>query len=76
MQFGSTIAKIGKDYRIKLLPVEKNFFEQLMTQLGGEAKIKFMQMELGELYPVLSQIKKLQRMEGIQARMPFDFILN
>jgi protease-4 len=69
-------AKIGKDYRIKLLPVEKNFFEQLMTQLGGEAKIKFMQMELGELYPVLSQIKKLQRMEGIQARMPFDFILN
>jgi protease-4 len=76
IELAATAAKIGKDYRIRLLPVEKKFFEQIMEQLGGQARIKFLEMELGELYPVVSQIKKLQRMEGIQARLPFDFILN
>jgi len=76
IEIAAAEAKIGKDFRIRLLPVEKNIFEQIMEQLGGEAKIKFMKMELGEFYPVVSQIKKLQSMEGIQARMPYDFILN
>jgi len=76
IEIAAAQAKIGTNFRIRLLPVEKNFLEQIMEQIGGEVKTKFMKMELGELYPVLSQMKKLQRMEGIQARMPYDFILN
>ena len=73
IELAAAQAKIGKDYRIRLLPVEKNFFEQIMEQLGGEAKTRFMKTELGEYYPLVNQLKKLKQMEGIQARMPFEF---
>jgi protease-4 len=76
IEIAAAKAKIGKDYRIKMLPVEKNFFEEIMEQIGGQAKTKWLEMELGEFYSVFAQYKKLRQMEGIQARLPVDFILN
>ena len=76
LELAAAQAKLGKDYRVKLLPVQKNFFEEIMEQIGGEAKTRMAKAELGDLYPVVKQIQKLKTMEGIQARLPFDFILN
>jgi protease-4 len=76
LELAAKEAKVGTDYRIKLLPVEKNFFEEIMDQFGGKAKTYFLKMELGEYYSVFAQIKKIKAMEGIQARLPIDFILN
>lgn len=75
-ELAATQAKLGKDYRIKLLPAQKNFFEELMEQFGGEARTRMAKAELGELYPLVQRIKTLQNMQGVQARMPYDFILN
>lgn len=76
IELAANQAKLGKDYRLKLMPVQKNFLDQIMEQLGGEAKIRLMKAELGDLYPIVTQMKKLKTMEGIQARLPMDFILN
>ena len=70
------MAKIGKDYRIKLLPAQKNFIEEIMEQIGGEARVSMAKAELGELYPLVKQFQKIKTMEGINARLPYDFILN
>ena len=76
VELAAAQAKLGKDYRLKLMPVQKNFLDQIMEQLGGQAKISVLKAELGDLYPVVKQMQKLKTMEGIQARLPIDFILN
>lgn len=76
IELAAAQAKIGKDYRIKLLPAQKNFIEEIMEQIGGEARVSMAKAELGELYPLVKQFQKIKTMEGINARLPYDFILN
>jgi protease-4 len=76
IEMAAAQAKIGKDYRIKLLPAQKNFIEEIMEQIGGEARVRMAKAELGELYPMVKQFQKIKTMEGINARLPYDFILN
>lgn len=76
IELAAAQAKIGKDYRIKLLPAQKNFIEEIMEQIGGEARVRMAKAELGELYPLVKQFQKIKTMEGINARLPYDFILN
>ncbi|HPI11067.1 MAG TPA: signal peptide peptidase SppA, partial [Catalimonadaceae bacterium] len=76
IEMAAAQAKIGKDYRIKLLPAQKNFIEEIMEQIGGEARVSMAKAELGELYPLVKQFQKIKTMEGINARLPYDFILN
>jgi len=76
LELAANQAKIGTDYRIKLMPAQKNFFEEIMEQIGGEARTRMVKAELGELYPLVKQFQKIKTMEGINARLPYDFILN
>lgn len=72
IELAAAQAKLGKDYRLRYLPAQKNFFEQIMDQISGnEAESRVMQAELGELYPIVKQIKALKNWQGIQARLPF-----
>jgi protease IV len=65
-------AGVADDYRVRLYPVEKPAFEQLLETLGEEAESRYMRFMLGEWYPFAKQIKDLQRYEGVQARFPFE----
>lgn len=76
IELAAAKAKLGKDYRLRVLPVEKNFFEQIMEQLGGQARAAMAKAELGELYPLVKQVQTLQKMEGVQARLPFNMMLD
>lgn len=76
VELAANQAKLGKDYRLKLMPVQKNMFEQLIEQLSGGGKEALLKAELGELYPMVKQIKKIKQIEGLQTRLPVDFILN
>lgn len=72
VELAATQAKLGKDYRLRYLPAQKNFFQQIMDQISGnEAEAKLLKAELGDLYPVVKQIKALKDWQGIQARLPF-----
>jgi protease-4 len=72
LEIAAAKSKIGKDYRVKLMPARKNFLEELMEQISGEAKTRILKNELGELYPVLCQMEKIKGWNGIQARLPYD----
>lgn len=59
------------DYRVRY-PKEKNVFDELITKLTNDAEEQALQEKLGTFAPYLKTLKKLQQMEGTQARMPFD----
>jgi protease-4 len=61
------------DYSVKMYPVQKPFFEKLMSDLGGQTRTFFVKDHILANYE--KQLKSLQRLEGIQARMPGELII-
>ena len=66
--------KEGK-YRVQKLPYQKTFFENLFSSLNEEARLRLVREEMGPLYPMYSQYKKLSEMRGVQARLPFELTI-
>ena len=70
------MAKI-KEYKVTYLPEQKDVFKQLMESLSGnEMKADYIKQQLGENYIYFQRLKNAAQMKGIQARLPFDLILN
>ncbi|MCS6820300.1 MAG: signal peptide peptidase SppA [Microscillaceae bacterium] len=67
------------DYRLRYLPVQKNFFEQLTEGFKTLFQIQnaesTLQRELGMLYPYYKLLKDIQTIQPIQARMPVNLII-
>lgn len=60
------------DYRVKYLPTQEEFFEKVLKSLQETRTENIMQRELGELYPYFVMMKSMQKLDKLQARMPFD----
>lgn len=71
IQLAVKAAGIEDDYKINYLPRQKNFFEQVMSDISGEVQSSLLKYQLGELFPYVKQVEQLQELEGIQARLPF-----
>jgi len=74
--FASEKAELGDDYRIREYPIRKPFFEQLIEELTGDAKARIIEDELGAFKTYYDQIQTLQKMKGVQARLPFFYSMN
>ncbi|MDQ3292251.1 MAG: signal peptide peptidase SppA [Bacteroidota bacterium] len=72
VKIAATRAKLGTSYRIKKMPAQRSFFDELMGDVNQEVKTRSLRAELGELYPYFEQLQKVSRLQGIQARLPFD----
>jgi protease-4 len=75
-------ANLGDDYRIKKLPVQKDPFEEFLKGDGEDVKAKmteaFMVQQLSvfkEQYFVFRKSQMLLNAKGVQARMPYDIII-
>ncbi len=76
VEIAAELAKI-KDYRIINLPEQKDPFEEFIDQVtGNESFSKVLEKELGEDYRYIRLLQELREMKGVQARMPFELILN
>lgn len=60
------------DYRLRFYPEQKSFLEQLLERLDTNIEAKVMQLQFGEFYPYVKQLKELNNYMGIQARMPYE----
>ncbi len=60
------------DYRLRFYPEQKGFLEELLNKFSGNAEAKAMELQFGDLYPYVKQLRELKKYSGIQARMPFD----
>lgn len=69
-------AELNENYRLKEFPERKEFIEELMLQLTGDAKAKVIGDELGEYKMYYDQIKAVQNMKGVQARLPYFYSIN
>ena len=61
-----------ENYRIVKLPKIEDPIQKILNDLmGGKAQTRFLREQLGENYSVLKEMKDLQDLKGVQARMPY-----
>ncbi len=63
------------DYRVKYLPIKKSSFETIMEKFGNDQEDAKLKAYLGDFAPYAKQLKNLQNLDKIQARMPFDVVI-
>jgi protease-4 len=66
-------AGIEGDYKLKYYPKQKNIFAQWLQGMEENARVNSLKQELGEGYATYEQLQRAQRLQGTQARLPFDF---
>jgi len=69
-------AKLAKlkedDYRLRYLPEQKSFLEELFDNSSESVETRTLQKNLGLLAPYVKDIQKLKSWQGIQTRLPFE----
>ncbi|AMM52672.1 signal peptidase [Rufibacter sp. DG15C] len=69
-------AKLKKDeYRVRTMPEQKSFMSNFLEESESQIKSYYLQKELGTMMPYYQQYKKLEMMQGVQARMPYDLAI-
>ena len=74
--YAAAKANLGSDYKVTELPEEKDFFERLMESITKPEELEIaMKQKLGVYYNYIQGLENLQKSTGIQARMPFDLVI-
>jgi len=60
------------DYRVKYYPIKKSGIEAFMEKFGNDREEEKLKAYLGPLAPAAKQLKTLQSMDKLQARIPFE----
>ena len=69
-------ANLADDYKVVELPKQKDFMTRLMESMNGNDKLDAaMRQQLGGYYNYWKGIDNLRKNTGIQARLPFDMVI-
>lgn len=69
-------AELGSDYKVTEWPKQKDFFTRMMESMNESDKLDAaMKQKMGVYYNYLQGLDNLQKNTGIQARLPFDIII-
>jgi protease-4 len=67
------VAKAKLDsYNVSEYPEKENFESKLMKSFSEDIETRFAKAQLGEHYNLFKQIKNLDKINGVQARLPYD----
>jgi protease-4 len=58
-------------YALRELPEIEDPYTRLLSQLGGEIKMKILKNELGESARYFNMVEEIKNLTGIQARLPY-----
>lgn len=64
-----------KEYKLVELPKQVHPFAEFLGNAGDEAEARILQKNLGETYSYLKHIKNIISLKGVQARLPFEMII-
>jgi len=64
-----------KAYQVKEFPVKENFQTKLMKSFGEDMETRFVKAQFGEHYAIFKQIKDAEKLNGIQARLPYEILI-
>lgn len=74
--FAAEKAGLGDDYKVTELPKEKDFFTRIMESFNSNNDFDAaLRQKMGVYYHYFEGIENLQKNTGIQARMPFDLVI-
>lgn len=65
-------AGIQDDYKLKFYPKYKTFIEEWLEGTENSVRVNAIKNELGPNYYLYEEVKKMKRLQGTQARMPFE----
>ena len=69
-------AELGNDYKVTEWPKQKDFFTRMMESMNESDKLDAaMRQKMGVYYDYLQGLDNLQKNTGIQARLPFDMVI-
>ena len=69
-------AELGSDYKVTEWPKQKDFFTRMMESMNESDKLDAaVKQKMGVYYDYLKGLDNLQKNTGIQARVPFDMII-
>ena len=71
-------ANLGSDFKVTEWPKQKDFFTRIMESMNDNSTDKLdaaMKQKLGAYYNYIQGLENLQKNTGIQARMPFDMVI-
>lgn len=60
------------NYRTIALPEQKEFLQKLLEDFSSETSATITKNQLGESYKYYNRIQSMLKMQGIQARLPFE----
>ncbi len=64
-----------KTYNIKEYPEKEDFATKFMKNFSKDVETKIIKSQLGDQYNTFLQLKNLGKINGIQARMSYDLII-
>jgi len=74
--FAAEKANLGDDYKVVELPKAKDFFTRVMESMNKNDDLEAaMRQKLGVYYHYVEALENVQKNTGIQARMPFDLVI-
>lgn len=71
VKYAAQEAGLGESYRLIEYPKRKEFIQQLMDELTGQVSTRIVSHELGEYAKYYQNLKSLEDMHGVQARLPY-----
>lgn len=60
------------EYNIKEFPAKEDFQTRLLKSLGEEVETRVLKIRLGDQYQLIQYLRNIQKMNGIQARLPYE----
>jgi len=74
--FAAEKANLSDDYKVVELPKAKDFFTRVMESMNKNDDLEAaMRQKLGVYYHYVEALENVQKNTGIQARMPFDLVI-
>ena len=72
IEIAAKAAGVGNDYKVRLYPRQKPFFEEFMEEIEENSRVSAIKEELGSNYIYYEYWQEVKTLNGVQARMPFD----
>ena len=64
------------DYKLIELPKQKNPFDELFGKKESEMETRMIKRNLGPVYTYFKQLQSVFQLQGVQARLPFEIVIN
>jgi len=75
IEIAAKAAGVANDYKVRVYPKQKPFFEEFMEGIEENSRVSAIKEELGSNYIYYQYWQEVKKCNGVQARMPFELII-